>query len=110
MANTRSNDNVVNNLRELINVRTTKTVPFMGKKIVINKLTLAECTEIQRLARDTDADNPEAGFALLRHVVTVGVPAASDFSEEDFQQFPMDDLNKLSDEVLKYAGMDPNSK
>jgi len=101
---------VITNLRELINVRTTKTVPFLGQKIEINKLTLAECTEIQKLASEITPETPEKGFELLRHVITVGVPAASDFNEDDFNNFPMDDLNKLSDEVLKYAGMDPNSK
>lgn len=103
-------NNVITNLRELINKRTTKTVNFMGAKIEVNKLTLAECTEIQRIARDVNVNDPEKGFELLRHVITVGVPAAADFSEEDFANFPMDDLNKLSDEVLKYAGMDPNAK
>jgi len=101
---------VITNLRELINKRTTKTVPFLGAKIEINKLTLAECQEIQRLASETNAEDPTKGFELLRHVITVGVPAAADFNEDDFANFPMDDLNKLSDEVLKYAGMDPKGK
>lgn len=110
MANPKAASNVVTNLRELINNRTTKLVPFLGKRIDINKLTLAECTEIQKMAREVDAEDPEKGFNLLRHVIRVGVPAASDFTDEDFENFPMDDLSKLSDEVLKYAGMDPKSK
>ena len=98
----------VSDLRQLINNRQTKTVNFMREKIVINRLTLAECTEIQRLARELETENPDKAFDLLKHVIRVGVPAADDFNDEDFENFPMADLNSLSDEVLRYAGMDPN--
>jgi len=110
MAANATKSNLVTDLRALINKRSTKPVPFLGARIEINKLTLAECTEIQKLARDIDADNPEKGFELLMHVIRVGVPTAADFTEEDFQNFPMSDLNSLSDEVLKYAGMDPKAR
>jgi hypothetical protein len=102
--------NVVTNLRELINRRQTKVVPFAGTRIEINKLTLAECTEIQKQAKDLTPENPEKGFELLQNVIRMGVPSAADFTDDDFQNFPMDDLNKLSDAVLAYAGMDPKAR
>ena len=107
---TPTKSNLVTNLRELINKRQLKQVNFMGSKIEVNKLTLAECTEIQTFAQKVNAENPEAGLELIREIVRVGVPAASDFTDEDFSAFPMDDLTKLSDEVLKYAGMDPKAR
>ena len=110
MAQTAPKSNIVTNLRELINKRQTRTVNFMGAKIEINKLTLAECTEVQAMAQKVSPENPEAGLDLIREIVRIGVPAAGDFTDEDFTNFPMDDLTKLSDEVLKYAGMDPKAR
>lgn len=107
---TAKTDNIVQDLRALINERQTKPVRFMGKQVLINKLTLAECQEIQRLAQNVTAEDPEKGFELLKHVIRVGVPAAGDFNDDDFANFPMDDLNKLSDEVMRYGGMDPKGK
>ena len=106
----KSKSSLTTDLRALVNNRSTKVVTFMGARIEINKLTLAECTEIQKVAKDIDAENPDKAFDLLKHIIRVGVPAAMDFTDEDFESFPMDDLNKLSDNVLSYAGMDPNRK
>jgi len=66
--------------------------------------------EIQKSAMEVKEDNPQAGFELLKKVILLGVPAAADFEDVDFENFPMDDLNRLSNDVLKYAGMDPNAK
>jgi len=100
----------VTDLRALISDRQSKTVNFMTKKLRINKLTLTECTDVQKQAQTIDAEDPSKAFDLLKHIVRIGVPMAADFTDDDFGHFPMDDLNKLSDEVLKYAGMDPNRK
>jgi len=100
----------VQDLRALISIRQSKTVNFMGEKLRINKLTLTECTDVQTEAQKIDAERPEQAFELLKKIVRTGVPIAKDFTDDDFGMFPMDDLNKLSDEVLKYGGMDPNRK
>jgi len=100
----------ITDLRSLINQRQSKNVKFMNNLVQINKLTLAECTEIQKVAKEIDVENPDKAFDLLKHILRVGVPAATDFQDDEFESFPMEDLNSLSDEVLKYAGMDPNRK
>ena len=96
---------VVTDLRELSASRSSKKVRFLDRMIEVNKLTLAECMEIQKTARDLNEENPEKGFDLLKQTIRLGVPAAADFTDDDFEKFPMDDLNTLSSEVLKLAGM-----
>jgi len=100
----------VTDLRSLVAERQSKLIPFMKKQLRINKLTLTECTDIQAEASKIDAENPQQSFELLKRIVRTGVPIAAEFTDDDFGVFPMDDLNKLSDEVLKYGGMDPNRK
>lgn len=107
MPPSKNNSNLITDLRSLTSQRVVKQVNFMGKKIEVNKLTLAECMEVQKLAKNVNEDNPEAGFGLLREVIRMGVPAAADFTDEDFESFPMEELNNLSNDVLKYAGMTP---
>jgi hypothetical protein len=102
---TENKNDVVTDLRELAASRSTKRVKFLDRMIEVNKLTLAECMEIQKIARELTEDNPEKGFDLLKQTIKLGVPAAANFTDEDFEAFPMDDLNTLSNEVLKLAGM-----
>lgn len=96
-------------LRDLLETRQTKRVKCMGQYVVINKLTLAECTQIQEEAKQVKDGDEESGIELLRFIVKIGCPDASDFTNEDFDKFPMEDLNELSNQILKHAGMDPNS-
>lgn len=99
---------VVTDLRTLSSERIVKRIKFMNHHVEIIKLTLSEATEIQKAARALDPKNDGEAFDILKLIIKMGVPAAADFEDVDFDNFPMDDLNKLSEEVLKYAGMDPN--
>jgi hypothetical protein len=103
----KTDTNIVTDLKELSRSKSIRTVNFLGKKVEVRKLTLAECMDIQRMAKDTDENNPDQGFQLIRHTIKLGVPAAADFDDSDFEDFPFDDLNNLSTEVLKMAGMQP---
>ncbi len=46
-----------------------------------------------------------AGFDLIKHVIQVAVPDAKELSEEDFNTFPMDELSKLSNEIMAFSGL-----
>jgi hypothetical protein len=105
MANPKPDTNLITNLKDMIGVNSTKRVKFMDKMIEVKKLTLAECMEIQTTAKGITEDTPEKGFDLLKQTIRMGVPAAAEFSDDDFSQFAMDDLQNLSNEVLRYAGM-----
>jgi hypothetical protein len=96
---------VVTDLKELSRANNTRKIKFLGRNIEIKKLTLSECQEIQRKSMDTDENNQDQGFELIKMTIALGVPAAAEFSDDDFAEFPMDDLTKLAEEVMKLAGM-----
>jgi hypothetical protein len=83
---------------------------FMGKNVKIRRLSLAQVRDIQAKARNVNEDNPEAGFELIKETIRMGVPIAVDISDEQFEEFPLEDLNNLSNEVLRKAGMSTAGK
>ena len=91
-------------LKGLIGRKMTKNVKFMGEDIKISKLTVSEVLEIQQKAKEleTEASN---GLEVLKTVIKAGVEEAQDLTDEDFASFPMDELSKLSAEIVKYSGM-----
>ena len=91
-------------IKGLVGKKMTKEVQFMGEKILISKLSVAEVMEIQEAARKIDENNAE-GLEVLRTVIRSSVKDASDLSDEDFQTFPMDELSRLSNEIMKFSGI-----
>jgi hypothetical protein len=75
----------------------------MDTEIEIYKLTIAEVVEIQELAKTvTESSN---GLELLKKVIRLGAEGAADLTDEDFDTMPIDDLSKLSNEIMKYSGL-----
>jgi hypothetical protein len=75
----------------------------MDTEIEIYKLTIAEVVEIQELAKTvTESSN---GLELLKKVIRLGAEGAADLTDEDFDTNPIDDLSKLSNEIMKYSGL-----
>lgn len=91
-------------MKGLVGKRMTQKVDFMGEKLTIKKLSVAEVIEIQAQAKALEG-NDEAGFGVLRTVIKSSVEGADDLTDEDFQQFAMDDLSKLSTAIMKFSGI-----
>jgi CO dehydrogenase nickel-insertion accessory protein CooC1 len=86
-----------------------KKIKFMGEDIEINKLSVAEVMAIQSQAQiNSEADNN--GMSILRTVIRSSVVEASDISDSEFETFPMDELSKLSTEIMKFSGIDTAGK
>jgi hypothetical protein len=96
-------------IKELAKKSITKKVPFMGEKVSIKKLSVSEVMEIQDLAKDIGEDESK-GFEILKHVIVVATEGAEDLSDQDFDSFPMEELSKLSDEIMKFSGMGEKGK
>lgn len=98
----------VNNMSEgikgLVGRKMTKAVKFMGEDIKISKLSVSEVLEIQERAKALEKDEAE-GFNILRTVIRASVAGAKDLSDEDFNDFPLDELSKLSNEIMKFSGI-----
>lgn len=91
-------------IKGLVGKKMAKTVKFIGEDVKINKLTVAEVIDIQDQAK-LSADDPQAGLELLKKVIRTAVDGASELGDDDFKQFPMDELSKLSNEIMKFSGI-----
>lgn len=91
-------------IKDLVGKKMSKEVKFMGANVQISKLSVAEVLDIQEKAKSI-AENEVEGFSVLRVVIRSAVDGASDLSDEDFANFPMDELSKLSTEIMKFSGI-----
>jgi len=93
-------------IKSLVGRKVKKTVKFLDADIVITKLQVSEVLDIQAKARK----KPEEGEAsddleVLRTVIRASVEGGADLTDEDFTKFPIDDLGKLSEEIMKFSGL-----
>jgi len=96
-------------MKSLVGRKMTKKYEFMGEKVTISKLSVAEVMDIQEKARalsEETADQDDSGIALLMTVIQSAVEGADELTKEDFESFPMDELSKLSQEIMVYSGID----
>jgi hypothetical protein len=91
-------------IKSLVGRKMTKSVKFMGEDIKISKLSVSEVLEIQEKAKGIEG-NEEASFDVLRTVIRSAVDGGEDLSDQDFDTFPMDELTKLSNEIMKFSGI-----
>jgi len=91
-------------MKNLANKRVSKKYKFMGEEVTIAKLSVAQVMEIQNKAKGLSEESEE-GFDVLRTVIQLGVEEANDLSDEDFENFPMDELSRLSQEIMKFSGL-----
>jgi len=96
-------------MKSLVGRKMTKKYEFMGEKVTISKLSVAEVMDIQEKARtlsEETAEQDDSGIALLMMVIQSAVEGADELTKEDFESFPMDELSKLSQEIMVYSGID----
>lgn len=91
-------------MKNLVGKIVSKKVKFMGEEVSIRKLSVGQVMEIQQLSKGI-AEDEKASLELLQFVIASAVDGAEDLTSEDFQQFPVDELSKLSNEVLTYSGL-----
>ena len=91
-------------MKGLVGKKITKSYKFMGETVVISKLTVSEVLEIQEQAKN-NTESEEDSFGLLKDVIKKAVDDASELSDDDFNSFPIEELSKLSNEIMKYSGM-----
>jgi len=89
---------------DLVGKKVTKTVKFMNTDITINKLSVAEVTAIQEAAKELQ-ENSEDGLVVLRQVIRSAVENGDELTEANFLTFPIDELSKLSNEIMKFSGL-----
>lgn len=91
-------------IRSLVGRKMTKSVKFLNEEIKISKLSVSEVLEIQEKAKASETEET-SGFDLLKRVVRMSAEGANELTDEDFDTFPMDELSKLSNEIMKFSGI-----
>jgi len=93
-------------MKHLVGKNITKSVDFMEEKVDIKKLSVAEVIKIQELVKKSEKSKSEtAQVNLLREVIKISVVGADELSNEDFDTFPLGELNSLSEQIMGYSGL-----
>jgi len=93
-------------MRKFVGKVQTKKVDFMGSKLEIRKLTAGA---VERIGES--AQNQEEGHNALETVAVILNEAVVLPEDEDpidlelLREFPLDELNQVVNEVMRYAGV-----
>lgn len=101
--------NKMSGIKGLIGRKMTRVTKFMGEDILISKLNVANVMDIQEKAKKLE-ENDNEGFDLLKSIIRSAVEGADELSDEDFEGFPLDELSKLSNEIMKFSGINAGEK
>jgi hypothetical protein len=91
-------------IKNLIGRKMSREVKFMGENVTISKLSVSEVMEIQEKARKLEQEE-SAGLDVLMTVIRSSVEGADELTDQDFESMPMDELAKLSGEIMKFSGI-----
>lgn len=89
-------------MKHLVGKKMTTEVEFMGEKVKIAKLSVAEILKIQEATKKQKAGD-EVG--VLRLMVRLAVEGASELTDSEFDSFPLEELGKLGADIVKFSGM-----
>ena len=93
-------------MKHLVGKAITEKVPFMGDEVEVKKMTVGEILELQKvIAKVGDSDDAAKQIGLLRDIIKVAVLGADELSDEDFETFPIEELNNLSTKVMALSGL-----
>jgi len=89
-----------------LGAKVSKVTNFVNQKIDINKLTVSQVLVVQEKASKlTEQADDAANLELLIFVIKEGAPDLRDLPDEAFNEFPLDELTKLSTEIMQYSGL-----
>ena len=97
---------IAKGIKGLVGQKMSKEVNFMDNKVKIFKLSVSEVLTIQEQAKLSQEDEEQAGFDVLRTVIRAGVEGGENLSDDEFADFPMDELSKLSNAIMKFSGIE----
>jgi hypothetical protein len=91
-------------MKHLIGKKMTTQCEFMGEKVTVKKLSVAEILKIQEATKKQKAGD-EVG--VLRLMIRLAVEGAEGLTDAELESFPLDELGKLGSEIVKFSGMNP---
>ena len=91
-------------MKHLIGKSMTKKVKFLNEDLVIRKLSVADVLKVQELTKKNSEDNDNS-LDILGFVITTAVEGAQELTTEEIEQFPLEELSKLSTEIMEFSGL-----
>lgn len=96
--------------------RSAHTVDFMDDTLEIYQLTVAQIREVQKIFKNKPSvegmseeealvADEDSGMDLLLFVVNAGVEGGSDMTLTDLQDYPLDALTRLVNDVIEFSGV-----
>ena len=99
-------------MKHLVGKVITEKVPFMGEEVEVKKLSVGQVIKVQELTKEFNKKkgNDDASVKLLREVIKLAVVGAQDLTDEDFNTFPLEELNQVSEAILSLSGVNKTGK
>ena len=93
-------------MKHLMGKAQTVMVDFMDDQVQVKQLSVNQVLELQKeLAVEDEAES----LGSLSKIVRATVVGAEDLSDEEIQSFPLGELVKLSEEVMRVSGLKAES-
>jgi hypothetical protein len=95
-------------MRKLVAQLPTKEIKFMGDKITIRKISAGAVKRISAASKNITEENDSSTLDVLVAILNEGVVLEKDEDPIDsalLEEFPLDELNKLSQEIMKFGGV-----
>lgn len=89
--------------QRFLNLKPKKKLKFLDEPLDIVKLSVAQVNDLREFIDGLESDDPEREFKALCHIIKLGAPDLEEV--DDFSVWPVDDLTKLANSILEYAGM-----
>jgi hypothetical protein len=90
-------------IKKLVGKSMTKKVKFIGEDVVIKKLSVAQVLELQEKFKGSD--NEDNSMEILKTVIRQSAEDGDQLSDQEFSEFPIEELSNLSAEILKFSGL-----
>lgn len=83
-----------------------KKVKFCGVDVEIRKLSGAAVFKLQESSEKArESKSSEDNTAVMHDTLRAGCAEMESFTAEQFMELPLDELNNLVSEILKFSGM-----
>jgi len=93
-------------MKHLVGKTLTEKVAFMGDEVEVKKLTVGQILAMQAMINKSGKSNAsDAQIKLLRDIIKLSVIGSEDLTDEEFESFPMSELNILSEEIMRVSGL-----
>ena len=87
-------------MKEFVGKKLTKKLPFMDGEVEVRILTVADARDIEAKTKKAKQDDPKAQLELLRYVIRMSVVGADELTDEELDNFPVQELTKLSEGIM----------